>query len=789
MPIISSIGSSSATTGAPQKADLKPIGICLPSNSTIEMSNSSTTLAPNRVTTNTSNANFYTNSSQGPSVGALSVMVARFSADANSRQQTVILHPRPINSGNRPALQVSAALRGQTVISGQTISTTGSTPSLTSSSASISVRTTHLIGGQQHPSNAVPLLNLQNVSNANTSAVSSHSASAVKQLCTSNRPFITTSGALPIESVSLVMANPNDSNVVNARPIRLHQTTNDLKSNTIHNINKISGPRTAVLGSTLMATQPTKMAISIGGSGAQTATTVPTHVARVGIIGQLPMGSGANTAANKSGIINLTKGQFIFNSASAPNMNSGTTLHNMVNVSGSVASFSTTAQSSQNTKLSVNSSANNVITSRHSLVSTSPFIQQNVSNVSQHISQHTQPSNRSAVHQNANINSSQTPSTTQSQQSLQPTTTVSSASPLRPTILSSPVSSPVKQSQLQTSTPSSPRPSILIRKRIANDSHTGITPTALFKQTAPNSAMTGSTTPVRAANYGLKPNDSPLSQTNSDNNRVNDCLTTNDNNVGLKMGSTLPTTPNSEGNQTPRKKPRKQLLEPSSLKTSQNIRLLNNSANTSKDREVINDKESVVRINKKPRVSLLSTYNMGWKSLQYHFLRYSDVRPKPEKKLTLSELSNEGLQRRNGWKIHHLATQMEVMSDNEESVYRRLTEFLDTFEKDVVALNGSQCSTTTTTNSSNTNCSNNTNNNINNNLSVCELNSRTLDSNLDSITVKLNDLIRGNLQRSNLFAEQISEARQLIIKLTNDHKERVGKITKKCANKRTYITK
>ena len=791
MPIISAIGSSSATTGAPQKPDLKPIGICLPSNSTLEMSNSSTTLATNRVTTNTSSANFYTNSSQGPSVGALSVMVARFSADPNSRQQTVILHPRPLSSGNRPALQMSAAIRGQTVISGQTISTTGSTPSLTSSSASISVRTTHLIGGQQHPSNAVPLLNLQNVSNANTSGVSSHSGSAVKQICGPNRPFITTSGPLPIESVSLVMANPNDNSVVNSRSIRLQQT-NDLKQNTnIHNINKISGPRTAVLGSTLMATQPTKMAISIGGSGAQNATSVPTHVARVGIIGQLPINSGTTTTANKSGIINLTKGQFIFsNSATAQNLNSGnslgnslgTTIHNMVNVSGSVASFPTTAQTSQTTKLTVNSSANNAITSRHSIVSTTPFIQ-NVSNVSQHnVSQHTQPSGRATVHQNASINSSQTPSTTQSHLSLQPTTTVSTASPLRPTILSSPVGSPVKQSQLQTSTPSSPRPSILIRKRIANDSHTGLTPTALFKTTVANTTVSGPTTPVRPTNFGLKQNDSTLSQTNLET-KVNDSLSTLDNTLGLNCGPTLPTTPNSEGNQTPRKKPRKQLLEPSSLKSSQNIHLLNNSS--SKDREVITDKESVVRINKKPRVSLLSSYNVGWKSLQYHFLRYSDVRPKPEKKLTLSELSNEGMHRRNGWKIHHLATQMEVMSDNEESVYRRLSQFLETFERDVVALSN-QCSTTTTNTS--INCTNNSNNSNNNN-SVCELNSRTVDSALESINEKLNDLIRGNLQRSNLFGEQISDARQLIIKLTNDHKERVGKITKKCANKRTYITK
>jgi hypothetical protein len=207
---------------------------------------------------------------------------------------------------------------------------------------------------------------------------------------------------------------------------------------------------------------------------------------------------------------------------------------------------------------------------------------------------------------------------------------------------------------------------------------------------------------------------------------------------------------------------------------------LNSSANKLKTEDNSTDKESALHLNKKPRVSLLSSYNMQWKALQYHFLKYSDVRPKPEKKLTLSELSNEGLQRKNGWKIHHLATQMEVMTDNELNVHQRLTQFLDTFEKDVT----NQCS------SNNSNIKNiNSNNNNNNNTSVCDLKHSMGGDSFDSIAIKLNDLIRGNLQRSNLFSDQITEARQLIIKLTNDHKERVAKITKKCANKRTYITK
>ncbi len=784
MPIISS---SSSSTTAPQKAELKPIGICLPPNSSIDMSNSSTTLATNRVTTSQTNANYYNSSSSSSTssatipVGALSVMVARFAADANSRQQTVILHPRPLSAANRAGLQMTASIRGPTVISGQNINTTSSTPSLSSSSASISVRTTHLIGGQQHPTNTLPVLNLSTVTNANTSGVSSHSSSTVKQICGQTRPFITASGPLPIESVSLVMANTNEPNVVNARPLRLHNTSNDLKQNTttVHNINKISGSRTAVMtGSTIVATQPTKM-ISIGGSGAQTATSVSQHVARVGIIGQLPMGSGVTSNANKSGIINLAttplpKG-FIINSSPTTNLNAGNaTIHNVVNVSGSMASFGSSAQS---TKLSVNSTNNNIITTRHSVVSTQAFIsQQSGTNVSQ-------PSLRSTIHQNANtaINSLQSSSQSSAQQLLQPTTTVSTTSPLRPTILSSPANSPIKQTQLQTSTPSSPRPSILIRKRIANDSQASLTPTTLFKTSTqtPNTAITASSTPLRVSNIGLNSNELSLGQTNTET-RTNESYALSDATLVPNCVTALPTTPNSEGNQTPRKKPRKQLLEPSSLKSSQNIQLLNSSANKLKTEDNSTDKESALHLNKKPRVSLLSSYNMQWKALQYHFLKYSDVRPKPEKKLTLSELSNEGLQRKNGWKIHHLATQMEVMTDNELNVHQRLTQFLDTFEKDVT----NQCS------SNNSNIKNiNSNNNNNNNTSVCDLKHSMGGDSFDSIAIKLNDLIRGNLQRSNLFSDQITEARQLIIKLTNDHKERVAKITKKCANKRTYITK
>ena len=176
--------------------------------------------------------------------------------------------------------------------------------------------------------------------------------------------------------------------------------------------------------------------------------------------------------------------------------------------------------------------------------------------------------------------------------------------------------------------------------------------------------------------------------------------------------------------------------------------------------------EVVITIHNKPRPSILNIYQAPWKSLQYHFLRYSDVKQKPEKKLTLSELSSEGLQRKNGWKVHHLVTHIEETDEEENQIFERLKLFLQTFEK-------------------------NYDTSLSNNINLLGLNCFNSSHFGSTIPLfdKLTDLIRGNLQRSKLFQEQIHEAKSLLIKLTNDHKERVSRLTKKCVNKRTYINK
>src|SRR5437879_3939161 len=122
--------SSSSSSSAPQKTptssniELKPISICVPSNT--EMSGASTTLSTTRSTPSVTNANFYhsggtpsstTSTGNQIAVGALSVMVARFAGvDTNSRPPTVILQRPAITATTRANVVVSTGSAMRTSI-------------------------------------------------------------------------------------------------------------------------------------------------------------------------------------------------------------------------------------------------------------------------------------------------------------------------------------------------------------------------------------------------------------------------------------------------------------------------------------------------------------------------------------------------------------------------------------------------------------------------------------------------------------------------------------------------
>lgn len=69
----------------------------------------------------------------------------------------------------------------------------------------------------------------------------------------------------------------------------------------------------------------------------------------------------------------------------------------------------------------------------------------------------------------------------------------------------------------------------------------------------------------------------------------------------------------------------------------------------------------VTTVRKPASASLLNSYKQNWKATHNHYLRYSDVRPKDERRPTIMDLANQYrvLDKVNGWKIHHLSTQME----------------------------------------------------------------------------------------------------------------------------------
>lgn len=58
---------------------------------------------------------------------------------------------------------------------------------------------------------------------------------------------------------------------------------------------------------------------------------------------------------------------------------------------------------------------------------------------------------------------------------------------------------------------------------------------------------------------------------------------------------------------------------------------------------------------------IIQSYKNSWKSTHNHFQRYSDVKPREERRSTVVDLANQAhvLQKVNGWKIYHLTSQME----------------------------------------------------------------------------------------------------------------------------------
>ncbi|GLG96005.1 Uncharacterized protein GBIM_02843 [Gryllus bimaculatus] len=142
-------------------------------------------------------------------------------------------------------------------------------------------------------------------------------------------------------------------------------------------------------------------------------------------------------------------------------------------------------------------------------------------------------------------------------------------------------------------------------------------------------------------------------------------------------------------------------------------------------------------------LTLLAGYRHNWKSRHNHYVRYSDVRPKDERRPTVSELAaqKQVLQKLEGWKVHHLSTQMEELSELEQQVSERLTGILKLMEK-------------------------------------------RMGKELEKDINRINELIKGNMQRSKVTSDQMQEAKSQVMKIF-EHKNHVADIINRSGNKRS----
>ncbi|KAM7302075.1 hypothetical protein ISCGN_017592, partial [Ixodes scapularis] len=197
---------------------------------------------------------------------------------------------------------------------------------------------------------------------------------------------------------------------------------------------------------------------------------------------------------------------------------------------------------------------------------------------------------------------------------------------------------------------------------------------------------------------------------------------------------------------SPRKKPRKQLLLANKLLDTHSTDGDDDLERESREnlrRELPRSEDmKCVAFCKRPSMSLLTSYSHSWKTRQNHFARHTDVKPKDDKKQTVNDLANQKgvLQKANGWKVFHLTSQMEEVYFLEDTVHTKLSELLDFIEEKPPAIQ-----------------------------------TKPLNVDEERILSKINDLIKGNLQRSKIVQDQVTEAKQQVLKVL-EHKPRIVEI-------------
>lgn len=205
--------------------------------------------------------------------------------------------------------------------------------------------------------------------------------------------------------------------------------------------------------------------------------------------------------------------------------------------------------------------------------------------------------------------------------------------------------------------------------------------------------------------------------------------------------------------------------------TNKTTGVANNTKATSNSHSTGNNKCSAP---KRPKLFDHPQQLAPWKSLQHHFLRHADVKYRPEKRMTMAELGNEVSQRRNGWKVHHLVGQLTDLIQNELQTRGKINSLLEVFSDEGAKRIHDLAN----------NC-----HKLPEQYAALLQSQRSYGTNEfkpELIVTKLDDLLRGDVQRSNMFDDQLRDCRDLIVRITNEHRDRVARITTKF-NKRIQL--
>ncbi|KAH8405425.1 hypothetical protein KR222_011562, partial [Zaprionus bogoriensis] len=161
---------------------------------------------------------------------------------------------------------------------------------------------------------------------------------------------------------------------------------------------------------------------------------------------------------------------------------------------------------------------------------------------------------------------------------------------------------------------------------------------------------------------------------------------------------------------------------------------------------VVGNKENANPVDfvlRRPRnCALLNTYKPTHKLANNHFHRYTDVKPRDERRATVIDLANQpNVQGKiSGWKLYHLRSQMEDLNDSEMVSLGQLENMLKELEK---------------------------------------------DKDKHGEIERVSELLKGNIQRSKIITDGINEAQNQLMKIF-EHKPHVSDIINRLQSKRNF---